>query len=51
LQEQLKWEAELVDQTRLIIVLLMKNQPFFYEIFCARIVASLVLISFDLEKM
>ncbi|CAK5121382.1 unnamed protein product [Meloidogyne enterolobii] len=49
--EQLKWEAELVDQTRLIIVLLMKNQPFFYEIFCARIVASLVLISFDLEKI
>uniref|UniRef100_A0A915MRC4 Uncharacterized protein n=1 Tax=Meloidogyne javanica TaxID=6303 RepID=A0A915MRC4_MELJA len=39
--EQLKWEAELVDQTRLIIVLLMKNQPFFYEIFCARIVASI----------
>ncbi|CAK5121905.1 unnamed protein product [Meloidogyne enterolobii] len=49
--EQLKWEAELVDQTRLIIVLLMKNQPFFYEIFCARIVASLMLISFDLEKI
>uniref|UniRef100_A0A1I8BSJ2 MIF4G domain-containing protein n=1 Tax=Meloidogyne hapla TaxID=6305 RepID=A0A1I8BSJ2_MELHA len=49
--EQIKWESELVEQTRLIIVLLMKNQPFFYEIFCARIVASLVLISFDLDKI
>jgi hypothetical protein len=49
--EQIKWDLELMDQVLLVILMLNHKQPLFYEIFCAKILDSLALFSFSLDKV